>query len=69
MMHPVARIALVARHGKGEVVLRAYDCLGEVGIEPVGYSFNTHAFILLTPKTREKAVTTLRAAGFELREV
>ena len=63
---PPIRIALVPHHGKGEVVLRAYECLGQVGIAPVGYSFNSHSFILLSPKTRERALATLLAAGFEI---
>jgi len=67
-MQPV-RIALVPFHGKGEVVLRAYDCLREARIRPLGYSFNAHAFILLKPKTRERALAALLAGGFKFHEV
>ena len=63
---PPTRVALVPHHGKGEVVVRAYECLRLAGIAPVGYTFNAHSFILLSPNTRQKAMTALLAAGFEI---
>jgi hypothetical protein len=63
---PPIRIDLVPRYGKGEVVLRAYECLGQVGIAPVRYSFNSHSFNLLSSKTRERALAIFPAAGFEI---
>jgi hypothetical protein len=68
-MPPVVRIALVAHHGKGEPVLRAYECLREAGIKPAGYTFNNETLLLLTQKTCKRGVAALHAGGFEFSEV
>jgi hypothetical protein len=67
---PVAHIALVPHScGRGEVVLRAYECLREAGINPVGYTFSGEPRITLTLKTRKRGLTALLAGGFDFREV
>ena len=69
-MKPIARITLFPHScGRGEVVLRAYECLREAGINPVGYTFVGEPRITLTLKTRKKGLAALLAGGFDFKEV
>ena len=68
-MLPVVRIALVPHHGKGEAVLRAYECLRVAGISPVGYRFNKDTTILLTQKTCKRGLAALLAGGIEFNQI
>ena len=69
-MQPNARIALFPHScGRGEVVLRAYECLREAGISPVGYAFNDEPRITLTSKTRKRGLAALLAGGFDFKEI
>ena len=63
----LVRLALVSDAlGKDEAILRAYDCLASEGIRPAGCEL-IEPVILVSPTTREKAVVTLKAAGFEIK--
>lgn len=65
-MQPVVRIALVPdSRGKGEAILRTYECLREAGI--IGCTY-TEPLIMLVPQTRERALAALLAAGFEFKK-
>jgi hypothetical protein len=69
-MKPIARITLFPHScGRGEVVLRAYECLREAGINPVGYTFIGQPRITLSLRTRKKGLAALLAGGFDFKEV
>ena len=64
----IVRVAIVPDSlGKGEAILHAYQCLCEIGIQPLGCEV-TEPSILLAPRTRERALAALLAAGFEFVE-
>jgi hypothetical protein len=57
--------------GIGHVVLRAYECLREAGIKPIGFvcSDREEPRMTLAPKTHKRAFAVLLAGGFEFSEV
>jgi hypothetical protein len=68
-MLPVVRFARVpGAFALGEVVLRAYDCLREAGIKPFAFVCSDDPRMVLAPKTRQRAIAALLAAGFTISE-
>jgi hypothetical protein len=57
--------------GLGSVVLRAYECLRQAGINPIGFvcSDRDEPQMTLAPKTYKRAFAVLLAGGFEFNEV
>jgi hypothetical protein len=63
----VVRVALISDSlGKDEAILRAYDCLRNEGIRPIGCEL-LEPVIVLAPSEREKAMAALQAAGLEVK--
>jgi hypothetical protein len=66
VMLPVVRFAVVSGPvTTGEVVLRAGECLRDVGIKPIAFVFSDHPQMTFSPRTHKRAVALLVAAGFE----
>ena len=63
------RFALIpSQYDLGEVVLRAYECLREAGIKPVGFVCDDDPRMTLAPETHARSIALLLAAGFEFSE-
>ena len=55
--------------GKGEVLLRAYECLRLAHVAQIASRSDNPLRLLLKPKARNRGVAALRAAGFEFTEI
>jgi hypothetical protein len=70
MVQLIACITLIpGKLGKGEVLLRAYECLRLARVDPIASRSEDPLRLLLRPKARNRGVAALRAAGFDFTEI